>query len=241
MTMARVLVGLPSIQGDIQSYKKRYDMVELHPVDASLPKMTALRAWRKAVPPGFVFSVVLPRAVGTLMPGAALDEALQIALDVATAVQARCIVLPTPPDVRPTGTNRKRLAAVIERVPRAGVVLAWEPRGMWEHDDVLSTARSLEVLPVVDASREALPLGPIVYTRLLALGSGGAISAASIDRVAEQLRGRREVFVVVEGRSDGPRVKTGLDAALARRRTPGGSSFVVRPTPPSIVAEDEEQ
>ena len=60
--MARLLVGLPALRGDIQKYKQRFDLVELRPVDTSLPRVTTLRKWRKSVPPGFVFSVVLPIA-----------------------------------------------------------------------------------------------------------------------------------------------------------------------------------
>ena len=146
--MARLLVGLPALVGDIKKYKERFDMVELRPVDTAMPKLATLRAWRRSVPPGFVFSVVLPRAVGELAPGAAFDAALAQALEVATAVEARCLVVATPPSVRPTQTNRKRLAALLERLPREGVVVAWEAAGLWETEDLWSTARAAGVVPL---------------------------------------------------------------------------------------------
>jgi uncharacterized protein YecE (DUF72 family) len=239
--MARLLVGLPSLQGDIQKYKARFDMVELHPVDASVPRGTTLRKWRKSVPPGFVFSVVLPRVVGELAAGAPLDEALASSLEVAAAVEARCIVLQTPASFRPTAANRKKLAALFERVPPEGVVRCWEPSGIWERDDILATARAAKVVPVLDAAREAPPPGPLVYTRLRALGKSSSLGAAAIERVADRLRGRREVFVIVEGLG-AVRIKAELAAALASKRALPAGATLVRPSLPStLIAEDEEQ
>jgi uncharacterized protein YecE (DUF72 family) len=239
--MTRVLLGLPALQGDLRTYQKRFDMVELRPVDATLPRASKLRAWRKSVPPTFVFSVVLPRVVGELGGGEVEASALAASLEVANAVEARCIVLATPPSIRPTSANRKRVAALLERIPREGVVVCWEPTGMWEGDEIVSVARSVGAVPVVDAAREPPPPGPIVYTRIRALGTSAAVSASAIERVAERLRGRREVFVVVEGKGDAARVKAGLGAALSCDRGRPPSAPVVRPSVGRLVAEDEEQ
>src|SRR6185436_12925372 len=100
--MARLLVGLPALQGELEKYQTRFDMVELRPIDTPIPRPGTLRKWRKAVPPGFVFSIILPRVVGELAPGPALDEALAGSLEAASTVEARCIVLQTPASIRPT-------------------------------------------------------------------------------------------------------------------------------------------
>lgn len=239
--MARLLVGLPALQGDLEKYSSRFDLVELRPVDAALPKASTLRRWRKAVPPAFVFSVVLPKAVGELAPGPALDAALATSLEVASALEARCVILQTPATVRPTAANKKRLAAVFERIPREGTVRCWEPAGLWERDEVLATARTLGVLPVLDVAREAPGAGPIVYTRLRALGKSVALGAATVERVAERLRRRREVFVVVEGTGEAARVKQALTSELAKKPLRSSGVTVVRPGLSTLVAEDEEQ
>jgi uncharacterized protein YecE (DUF72 family) len=239
--MARLLVGLSALPGDLGKYQSRFDMVELRPVDTSLPRAPTLRKWRKQVPPAFVFSVVLPRAVGALAAGKELDEALAASLEVAAAVEARCVVLPTPAEVRPTAANKKKLAALFDRIPPEGTVRCWEPAGLWEREDILATARSLGVLPVLDAARDALPAGPIAYTRLRALGHTAALGAATLDRVADRLRKRREAFVVVEGAGEGARVKAALIAALAKNPARSAGPMVVRPAMPTLVAEDEEQ
>jgi uncharacterized protein YecE (DUF72 family) len=240
--MARVLVGLSALIGDIQKYEKRFDMVELRPVDTSLPRANTLRGWRKSVPPAFVFSVVLPRAVSALSGGAEAEGALVTALEVATAVEARCILLATPATVRPTAANRRRIAGLFERLPREGVVFAWEPSGIWEREDILATAKAAGALPVFDATREALGPGAIAYTRIRALGKTSALGATAIEKVADRVRGRREAFVVVEGAADAPRVKAGLVAALAKKRPRTGGGMVIRPAAVApLVAEDEEQ
>jgi uncharacterized protein YecE (DUF72 family) len=239
--MARLSVGLPAVQGDLEKYAKRFELVELHPVDTVVPKPSTLRRWRKSVPPSFVFSVVLPRVVGELAPGPALDAALATSLDVAAALEARCVVLQTPATVRPTSTNKKRLAAVFARIPREGTVRCWEPAGLWERDEVIATARELGVLPVLDAAREAPGAGPIVYTRLRALGKSAALGAATAERVADRLRRRREIFVVVEGSGEATRLKQALTSALAKKPQRGSQASVVRPGLSTLVAEDEEQ
>jgi uncharacterized protein YecE (DUF72 family) len=240
--MARLLVGLPALQGDLEKYKTRFDLLELRPVDTTVPRPGTLRKWRKIVGPGFVFSVVLPKAVGDLTPGPALDAALAESLEIAAAVEARCIVLQTPATVRPTAANRKRLAAVFARIAAEGVVRCWDAQGMWEHDDVLETARAIGALPVLDAARDALPAGPIAYTRLRALGKSAALGSATLDKVADRLRKRREAFVVVDGASgEAQRVKTALTAALVQKGARSAGPLVVRPSAPTLVAEDEEQ
>ena len=239
--MARLLVGLPALQGDIEKYASRFDIVELRPVDAALPKPSTLRRWRKSVPPSFVFSVVFPRAVADLTPGPELEAALATSLEVASALEARCVVLQTPADVRPTAANKKRLAALFERIPAEGIVRCWEPTGIWEREEILAGARSFGVLAVLDAARDALGPGPIAYTRLRALGKTAALGQATMERVAERLRKRREAFVVVEGLREAQRVKAALTAELAKKPARSAGVTVVRPLTSTLVAEDEEQ
>lgn len=249
--MARLLVGLPALQGDLAKYASRFDLVEVRPVDGPVPtakveasppypRPSTLRKWRKSVPPAFVFSVVFPKAVGELAAGPALDAALAAGLEVAAALEARCVLLQTPAAVRPTSANKKRLAAVFERIPREGTVRCWEPAGLWEREEVIATARQLGVVPVLDAAREAPGAGPVVYTRLRALGKSASLGAATVERVADRLRRRREVFVVVEGTGEATRLKQALASEMAKKPR-GASASVVRPGLSTLVAEDEEQ
>src|SRR5258708_22717861 len=100
-TMGRPQVGVSSLQGDIAKYAERFDMVELRMDSMGAPKAATLRAWRRAVNPAFTFSVVLPKSVGTLQARADSEKVVKSALEVARLLQARCLVLETPLDVRP--------------------------------------------------------------------------------------------------------------------------------------------
>ena len=238
--MARPHVGLPLLEGSLERYAEKYDLVELRPVDASLPKSATLRAWRRKVPPSFVFSVVFPRTVSELRPSPELDKALEHALDVAREVEARCLVLATPPSVTPTDLNRKRLKALVERIPHDAVSLAWEPRGLWETEEALALAQDLDLVLVVDAAREAAPKGPIAYFRLRGLGESTRLSPAAIDKVAGELLARREAYVVIESASPAS-VAQALRKKVGRRTGPGRGTGVVLKPRATFQAEDEEQ
>jgi uncharacterized protein YecE (DUF72 family) len=238
--MARPHVGLPNLQGELQKYAERYDLLELHAGDASVPRPSTLRAWRKKVPPSFAFSVVFPKSVAELRPGSALDDGLEQSLAVARAVEARCLVLATPPSITPTELNRKRLRALVERIPHDAVTLAWEATGIWEREEADAFAAKLGVVSVVDAARERAPKGPIAYFRLRGLGESARLSPAAVDKVTAELKDRREAYVVVEtagafGIAQALRQQTSRRVASVRL-----GPAVLRPRA-TLQAEDEEQ
>ncbi len=238
--MARLLVGQPGFRGKLEKYARRFDMVELRPVDTPLPGPKKLASWRTKVPPAFAFSVVLPRVVAELSPSAAFDQALDQCIESARVLQASCIVLATPASVRPTARNRERITALADRLPANGHLLAWHAGGIWEAEDVVATACLGGWLPIFDAVQEPLPPGPIVYTRIHAVGQATRLGADRIARIAEQLAGRRDAYVVVDSHV-ATKVRNGLKAALAGegRRRPVPALF--RPGgPPLPLADDEE-
>jgi hypothetical protein len=77
--------------------------------------------------------------------------------------------------------------------------IAWEPRGVWTDEDAEATASELGVVLVRDLAEYEPPPGPVVYTRLLALGRNARIGAGTIERVAERIEGAQEAFVIAEG------------------------------------------
>src|SRR5882672_11268348 len=238
--MARPHVGLASLEGDIERYAEKYDLLELRPGDTAVPKPATLRAWRRKVPPSFVFSVVFPRSVCELKASAALDGALEQSLAVAREVEARCLVIATPPSITPTDLNRKRLAALVERIPHDAVTLAWEPRGIWETDEAAKLAAKLGIVLVVDAAREPAPKGPVAYFRLRGLGESTRLSPAVVDKVADELASRREAYVVIESHG-ALAVAQSLRKKTSRRAAPPRQSGAVLKPRTTLHAEDEEQ
>lgn len=239
--MSRPHVGLSTLTGGLERYAERFDMLELRLGDTSLPKPATLRSWRKKVSPSFVFSVVLPRVVGELRPSRELDEALAQSLDVARALEARCIVLVTPPSITPTELNKKRLEALVARIPHDAVTLAWEPRGVWEVEQAEPLAKKLGLVVVVDPAHDAPPKGPVAYLRLRGLGESTRLGPAALDKVANALRDRRDSYVVVEADAPG-KVAEGIRARLARKPSKLGGAGLVGRMPPAVLhPEDEEQ
>jgi uncharacterized protein YecE (DUF72 family) len=238
--MARPHVGLAALEGDLERYAEKYDLLELRPGEGAMPKPATLRAWRRKVPPSFAFSVVFPKAVSELKPSASLDAALEQSLAVAREVEARCLVIATPPSITPTDLNRKRLTALVGKIPHDAVTLAWEPRGIWELDEAEELADKLGVVLVVDAAREPAPKGAIAYFRLRGLGESSRLSPAVVDKVADDLLSRREAYVVIE--SHGPlAVAETLRKKTARRASPTRAGVAVIKPRTTLHAEDEEQ
>jgi uncharacterized protein YecE (DUF72 family) len=239
--MTRVMVGLPALQGKLTKYAERFDMVELRPLDTPLPKGEKLKRWRAEVAPGFAFSVVLPAAVAGLTPGGPLDQALADTLEAARVLQANALLLATPPSVRPTKQNRERLLKLAERLPANAHVRAWQANGLWDPQEVMELAYQANLVPVFDAAQEPLAPGPIVYTRIRALGHGAMVGAERIMRIAEQLSDRREAYVVADREVAG-KLRAGLRQALAQTVTRGRLPALFRPRgSEALLVDDEEQ
>ncbi|MFP6686620.1 MAG: DUF72 domain-containing protein [Polyangiaceae bacterium] len=238
--MTRHLVGLAQMRGKLSNYAERFDMVELCPVDQPLPGPKKLRNWRQQVPPAFVFSVVLPSVVASLQKGPEADKALRASLEAARALEARCIVLITPPSVRPTKANRKRIVELAARLPQEGHVLAWEARGIWEPLEATETAYEAGLLPIFDATQFDLPRGPIAYTRIKTLGFNNKLSAGHIDVIAAQIEGRQEAYIVVQG-AGGGKLRSVLKTSLERARQDGSAIPTLFRPDASLLADDEEQ
>lgn len=192
-------IGTSHLRGPLARYAQALDLLELRAEPGRLPRLAALRGYRRGAPPGFVFSVLLPRAVGELEPGPELEAGLSFALEVVSALDAAVIVLQTLPSATPSRRTERRIEELLSRLPREGRTLAWEPRGLWDSEQEEALASRWEVLLVRDLRRHPAPPGPAVYTRLLGLGTGARLSVDAAEIVAARLAGREVARVVVEG------------------------------------------
>ena len=192
-------VGQAALRGDIARYAQRFDLLELRAEPGKLPRAKVLREWAKAVPENFVFSLMLPRIVGTLDPQPALDAALEQALSSADALAAGWLVLQTPASVTPNSRTRRRLAELLERLPRDTRRVAWDPRGIWEEDETEQLAEELAVCLVRDLSRQPPAPGNAAYCRLVALGEATRVRMGAVEQVFENLSEFDEALVVIEG------------------------------------------
>lgn len=237
--MQRLHVGTRVLQGSLDRYAKRFDLVEVRPDPAAPFTARALRKWRKAVPPTFIFSVVLPPVVASLRPSKEADEALASCLEAAQILESPVLLIDNPVSVTPTTANRERLQQLVEKIPHDVVKLAWEPSGLWEDDVARRLASRLGLVLVADAARDPLAPGSTAYTRLRGLGDASRLSASRLDAVIERVRSYREAFVIIE--TDAPvsvaRALREASKVEPEPRRPGRVRTVGR----TLMAEDEEQ
>ncbi len=243
----RVHIGSKELRGELAAYAKRFDLLEVRGVDAAnlrqAPSAATLRRWRKAVPPQFEFAVVAGPNVGKLKPTDAFEKELEAMLETAKILEARLFVVPTSPDVTPSKLQRDRFEKLLDRLPRDVSTIAWEPSGLWEHEDAAVQARKWGVVLSVDPTRDIVPVGPVAFARLRALGGTRAYSTAALEKVAAAIGDRREVYVVIETAGALKEAKTlrRLVREASSRKT-GGLTRLVRPRgAPLAIEEDDEQ
>ena len=242
----RVHIGSKELRGELAAYAKRFDLLEVRGVDAAslrqAPSAATLRRWRKAVPPQFEFGVVAGPNVGKLRPTEAFETELEAMLETAKILESRLLVIPTPPDVTPSKLQRDRFAKLLERLPTDVSTVVWEPSGLWEHEDAAVQAKKWGIVLSVDPTRDIVPVGPVAFARLRALGGTRAYSTAALEKVAVAIGDRRDVYVVIETAGALKEAKTlrRLVRAAGSRKT-GGLTRLVRPRGAPLVLEDDEQ
>lgn len=242
----RVHIGSRELRGELAAYAKRFDLLEVHGVDASnlrlAPSAATLRRWRRAVPPRFEFAIVAGPNVGKLKPSASFDAELESMLSTATALESRLLVIPTPAEVTPSKLWRDRFASLLERLPRDVSTIVWEPAGLWELEDAAVQARKWGVVLSVDPARDIVPAGPVAFGRLRALGGTRAYSTAALERVARAIGERRDAYIVIETQGALKEGKTlrQLVRAAGSAKT-GGLARLVRPRGAPLEFKDDEQ
>jgi uncharacterized protein YecE (DUF72 family) len=241
----RFHIGAQALRGDIAAYAKRFDLLEVktgaNPREP-VPSVSTLRKWRKAVPPHFDFTVIAGTHLSMLKAGAELEADLTAALAAVDALQARCILIPTPSDVTPSILWRDRMAKVVSRFPRDVTQVVWEPRGVWETDDAAVAASKWGIIVSVDAAREPVPAGQVAYVRLKALGETRSFGPAALEKVLVAIGLRRDAYVIFE--TDSALVECKRLRNLAQslgKAGRGGMGRIIRPRALTVKVRDDEQ
>ncbi|MFO0671781.1 MAG: DUF72 domain-containing protein [Polyangiaceae bacterium] len=238
----RFHVGAKALSSTIDAYAKRFDLLEVRLADRA-PTEASLRRYRKNVPPHFEFVVVVPPAVAALKPSAAFDAGLAQTKGAVTALQARTVLVSTPPEVTPAAVWRDRMKSLLAALPRDASQVVWEPHGVWEIEEAARVAKRWDVVLSVDAAREEVPPGPVAYVRLPTLGAARSYSEAILERVVQRVGDRREAFVVIETSSALKECKTlrRLAQGPGKRAPKGGGGLVIRPRATALRVRDDEQ
>jgi uncharacterized protein YecE (DUF72 family) len=245
-------IGAKELRGAIAAYAKRFDLLEVRitlgtPTSPDAPGFTpslaTLRRWRKSVPPHFVFAVVAGPALSRAKASAEADRELEAAQAAVDALQARCFVLRTPPEVTPAQVWRDRVAKIADRFPKDATHFVWEPSGVWEAEAAAAQARSWGILVAVDPARDPVPAGQLAYVRMRALGETRAFGPIALERIVRAVGTRREVFAVIETDSalvEAKRLRQIVKSARAGAKL-GGGTRLVRPRGGIVVRDDEQE
>ncbi len=242
----RYHIAAKSLRGDIATYAKRFDLLEVPVVAAAnlrlMPNATTLRKWRKNVPPTFEFAVVCGPAMSTLKQSAAADEERTMFTQTSDVLEARVALVKTPVDVSPSQVWRDRLRAFVETIRRDSTTVVWECSGLWETEEAARFAKKIDVVLVTDPARDVVPEGPVAYGRLRALGETRSFGPAALERVAKNVGDRRDAYFVIETDTALAECKGLRKAAVRVRSSSGGMGRLIRPrTPVALVAHDDEQ
>jgi uncharacterized protein YecE (DUF72 family) len=184
------------LRGEIATYARRFDLLELRAEPGRMPRASRLRSMAAQVPDDFVFSVRVPREVAELAADEPPDDALEQARAAAAALGARWFVVQTPSTATPSSRTRERLERLVERLGHE-LRIAWEPRGAWEDAQAEALARAVGVDLVRDLTRAPAPAARTLYTRL---GAFERLGAGALERAAEALVRADEAYVVIAGR-----------------------------------------
>ena len=245
-------IGAKELRGAIAAYAKRFDLLEVRvglgsaegaDSAAPTPTIATLRRWRKSVPPHFDFAVVSGPHLARVKQSVAGDREIEAARAAIDALQARCFVLRTPPEVTPTNLWRDRIAKIIDRFPRDVTHFVWEPSGVWEVTTAMEQARSWQIVLAVDPARDPVPPGSVAYLRMRALGETRAFGPIALERIVRAVGARREVFAIVETDSalvEAKRLRQLVKSSRTASRA-GGAPRLVRPRGGIVVGDDEQE
>jgi uncharacterized protein YecE (DUF72 family) len=243
----RYHIAAKSLRGDIASYSKRFDLLEVPVVAAEelrlMPSTQTLKRWRKAVPPHFEFAVIAGPTMARLRGGDAAQKEHDAFTHAQDVLEARIVVVKTPAEVTPSAVWRDRMKAFCDGIRRDAVTIVWEPAGLWEIEESTRFAKKIDIVVGVDAARDKVPDGPVAYTRLRALGETRSFGPAALERVARNVGDRRDAYVVIETDSALAECKALRKAAVrVRQGQRGGMGRLLRPRAHvTLVTHDDEQ
>uniref|UniRef100_A0A7C4FGE8 DUF72 domain-containing protein n=1 Tax=Ignisphaera aggregans TaxID=334771 RepID=A0A7C4FGE8_9CREN len=183
-----------------QRYYSTFSAVELQDTFYNPPEPERLRTLASEAPQGFVFAMKAWQAVshpldsptwkrakavpdkrladryGFLRPTKEVFEAWERVVEGAKALNARVVVIQTPPSFGYTEENFKNAVEFFSSATTASFVIGWEPRGTWLQNidkvaEVVSRFKNL--VHVVDPFK-ALPAvsNDVAYFRLHGIGEG---------------------------------------------------------------------
>ncbi len=196
--LIRLYVGCCGFPVARRKYFAHLPAVELQQTFYRLPRKETAEKWRKEAPPEFIYTMKAWQVIthppssptwrkagiqvdeekkkryGFLKPTEENFEAWKKTLEIAETIEARVIVVQTPPSFGYTEENARNIIEFFESVERNNFIIGWEPRGNWkEHpSEVKKIINRLGLVHIVDPFKWWPPVSieSPVYMRLHGIG-----------------------------------------------------------------------
>lgn len=173
-----------------ERYYKTFPLVEIQKTFYQLPRVATSLKWRQEAPPHFEFTLKawqlithrpssptysklttpIPEdkkdAYGSFKPTPEVYQAWDETREVARALEAEVVVFQTPATFQPGPKNLANMREFFRTIERDDLILAWEPRGNWDPEEVARICRELDLIHVVDPFEGREKAGSIIYWRL---------------------------------------------------------------------------
>jgi uncharacterized protein YecE (DUF72 family) len=153
--VSNIWMGSCGSRMPLADYAQLLPLVEVQHTFYQPPGIATLERWRAGVPDDFQFTLKAWQLIthesrsptyrrlrrplndtelaecGAFRDTPIVREAWEATRDAAVALKARCILLQCPASFTPTDEHIENLRAFLGSIDRAGIAIAWEPRGAW--------------------------------------------------------------------------------------------------------------
>ncbi len=175
-------------------YYAQFPVVEVQQTFYDLPMAATARRWRQEAPGGFEFTIKAWQLItheassptyqrlrkkpparilagcGSFKPTAPVMDAWRRTDEIRRALGARILLFQCPASFAPAAENKENLRTFFNTIERDALICAWEPRGSWEHGEIQSLCRELDLVRCVDRFKDQQAHGEIACWRLHGIG-----------------------------------------------------------------------
>jgi uncharacterized protein YecE (DUF72 family) len=152
-----ITIGCAGFPVPATRYFKEFLFVEVQDTHVTQPGTGTIRRWRREAPPGFAFSLLAPRDIGTegFREGKVTETALKNMIDVGRELDAQMAVFVAPAEMTASRANKAAVRDFLAGVKRKLKRVIFEPPPSWDADD----ASALALEAGATASRDPLANG----------------------------------------------------------------------------------
>jgi uncharacterized protein YecE (DUF72 family) len=171
-------------------YYKSFKVVEIQQTFYQPPKLRTLERWRMEAAHDFEFTLKAWQLIthesksptyrrltlswpkrklercGFFKPTNEVRWAWTQTREVAVALKARIVVFQTPPSFHPSARNKENMRKFFKEVNRGGLLLVWEPRGLWSGGEIQELCRELNLTHGVNPFKTDPSFMKIRYFRI---------------------------------------------------------------------------